>query len=41
MLKDLWIRLRSLLRRETVESEMEDELQFYAERQVEKYLKEG
>jgi putative ABC transport system permease protein len=41
MLSDLWIRLRSLLRRETVESEMEDELQFHSERQLEKYLKEG
>ena len=41
MLNDLWIRLRSLLRRETVESEMEDELQFHSERQLEKYLKEG
>ena len=41
MLNDLWIRLRSLLRRETVESEMKDELQFHSERQLEKYLKEG
>ena len=41
MLTDLRIRLRSLLRRETVESEMEDELQFHSERQLEKYLKEG
>jgi putative ABC transport system permease protein len=41
MLHDLWIRLRSLLRRETVEWEMEDELRFHAERQLEKYLKEG
>jgi putative ABC transport system permease protein len=41
MLNDLWIRLRSLLRRETVESEMEDELQFHSERQLQKYLKEG
>ena len=41
MLNDLWIRLRSLMRRETAESEMEDELQFHSERQLEKYLKEG
>ena len=41
MLNDLWIRLRSLLRRETVESELEDELQFHSERQFEKYLTQG
>lgn len=41
MLNDLWIRLRSLLRRGMVESEMDDELRFHAERQLEKYLKEG
>ncbi len=41
MLTDLWIRLRSLLRRGTVESEMEDELRFHSEHQLEKYLKEG
>ena len=41
MLNDVLIRLRSLLRRETVESEMDDELQFHSERQLEKYMKEG
>ena len=41
MLNDLWIRLRSLLRRRTVESEMEDELRFHSEHQLEKYLREG
>lgn len=41
MLNDLWIRLRSLLRRATVESEMDDELRFHSERQIEKYLREG
>src|SRR5581483_2014854 len=38
---DVWIRLRSLLRRRTVESEMEDELRFHSEHQVEKYVREG
>ena len=41
MLDDLLFRLRSLIRRETVESEMEDELRFHSEHQVEKYLKAG
>ena len=41
MLKDLFFRLRSVLRRKTVESEMEEELQFHSERQFEKYLKTG
>ena len=41
MLDDLFFRLRSLFRRKSVESEMEDELQFHSERQLEKYLKTG
>jgi putative ABC transport system permease protein len=41
MLDDLFFRVRSLFQRETVESEMEDELQFHSERQLEKYLKTG
>jgi putative ABC transport system permease protein len=41
MLNDLFFRVRSLFRRETVESEMEDELRFHSERQIEKYLKTG
>src|ERR1700733_12665058 len=41
MLDDLFVRMRSLLRRETVDSEMEDELRFHSERQIEKYLKTG
>jgi len=41
MLKDLFFRLRSVFRRETVESEMEEELRFHSERQLEKYLKTG
>jgi putative ABC transport system permease protein len=41
MLKDLFFRLRSVLRRGTVESEMEEELRFHSQRQLEKYLKAG
>src|SRR5271169_6962533 len=41
MLDDLFFRVRSLFRRETVESEMEDELRFHSEHQIEKYLKTG
>src|SRR5690242_2142539 len=41
MLDDLLFRLRSVFRRETVESEMDDELRFHSEHQVEKYLKAG
>jgi putative ABC transport system permease protein len=41
MLDDWFFRVRALFRRETVESEMEDELRFHSERQVEKYLKTG
>jgi putative ABC transport system permease protein len=41
MLKDVFFRLRSVFRREAVESEMEEELRFHSERQLEKYLKTG
>jgi putative ABC transport system permease protein len=41
MLDDLFFRVRSLFRRETVESEMEEELRLHSERQLEKYLKTG
>src|SRR6202162_3530570 len=41
MLKDLFFRLRSVFRRGTVESEMEEELRFHSQRQLEKYLKVG
>jgi predicted permease len=41
MLEDLFFRVRSLFRRETVESEMEDELGFHWERQIEKHMKTG
>jgi len=41
MLSDLFFRLRALFRRGTMESELEDELRFHSERQLEKYLKAG
>lgn len=41
MLNDLWIRVRALFRRKSVETELDDELRFHLERQVEKYLKNG
>jgi putative ABC transport system permease protein len=41
MLDDLFLRLRSLFRRRTVESEMEEELQFHRARAIEKYRKAG
>jgi putative ABC transport system permease protein len=41
MLSDVVSRLRSLLRRTTVEAELDDELRFHFELQVEKYVKSG
>src|SRR5437899_1658601 len=41
MLSDLLHRLRALVRRKAVECELDDELQFHFERQVEKYLLSG
>ena len=41
MLDDLKHRLRALFRRETVERELDDELRFHFERQVEKYMQDG
>jgi putative ABC transport system permease protein len=41
MLDDWFFRLRSLFRRDAVETEMEDELRFHSERQIEKFLKTG
>jgi len=41
MLRDLVMRLRSLLRRASVESEMNDELRFHIERQTEKLVASG
>src|ERR1700722_595099 len=41
MLDDLFFRVRSLVRREAGESEMEDALGFHWERQIEKHVKTG
>ena len=41
MVDGLFFRLRSLFRRETVEAELEDELGFHSERQLDKYLQAG
>jgi predicted permease len=41
MLSDLFIRLRSLFRRNAVEGELDEELRFHLERQVEKYIQSG
>jgi len=41
MLNDLLIRLRSLLRRKTVESELDEELRFHFDQQVEKLEQSG
>lgn len=41
MLNDLFLRLRSIFRQQTVESELDEELRFHYERQIEKYQKTG
>src|SRR5882757_5552039 len=41
MLSDLYFRLRSLLRRGSVENELDEELRFHLEQQVEKYVQSG
>lgn len=41
MLSDLFIRLRSLFRRNAVEGELDEELRFHLERQVERYIQSG
>jgi len=41
MFNDVLLRLRSLLRRQTVESEMEEELRFHFEKQVESLIRSG
>ena len=41
MLNDLLARMRALFRRRSVEGELEDELRFHLERQVEKYVQSG
>jgi hypothetical protein len=41
MLNDLFFRLRSLFRRNAVESELDEELRFHLEQQVEKHMRAG
>jgi predicted permease len=41
MFGDLWFRVRALFRRKSVETELDDELRFHLERQVEKYVQCG
>ena len=41
MLSDLFFRLRSLLRRDAVENELDEELRFHLEQQVEKHVRAG
>ena len=41
MLHDLLFRLRSLFRRDAVERELDDELRFHMEQQVETYVRTG
>ena len=41
MLSDLFFRLRSLFRHSAVEGELDEELRFHVEHQVEKYIRAG
>ena len=41
MFSDLWFRVRALFRRRSVERELDEELYFHVERQVEKYVHDG
>jgi putative ABC transport system permease protein len=41
MLDDLWYRLRALFLRAAVETEMDEELRFHFEQQVNKYVRSG
>jgi predicted permease len=41
MCSDLWFRVRALFRRRSVERELDEELCFHVERQVEKYVHDG
>ena len=41
MFSDILFRLRSIFRRSTVENELDDELQFHIEQQVEKHMRAG
>jgi putative ABC transport system permease protein len=41
MFTDLWYRIRAVLRRTSVERELDDELRFHTERQIQKYVQAG
>jgi predicted permease len=41
MVSDLWIRLRALFRRKSVERELDDELRFHFEQKADKYARAG
>ena len=41
MISDLWHRMRALFRPEALEAELDEELRFHLERQVEKYVRSG
>jgi putative ABC transport system permease protein len=41
LISDISFRLRSLLRRKTVEAELDDELRFHFDQQVERYIRSG
>jgi len=41
MLSDLYIRIRSLFRRSKVDEELDNELHFHLERQIDKYMQAG
>jgi predicted permease len=41
MVRDLFLRLRSLVRRDVVESELDEELRFHLEQQVDSYMSRG
>ena len=41
MTSDLWIRLRALVRRRALERELDDEMRFHFEQQVEKNCRAG
>ena len=41
MFSDLWFRVRAVFRRRSVERELDEELWFHVERQVEKYVHDG
>jgi hypothetical protein len=41
MRSDLFLRLRSLLRRDSVENDLDDELRFHLEQQIDSYIRAG